>query len=139
MSDKYFLDTNILIYSFDTSNKKKASLACKLISNALQDNTGSISWQVVQEFLNVATRKFHQPLTVREAKDYLQKVLAPLCEIYPDPDIYEAALDIQAITHYAFYDSLIISSALKGECSILYSEDMHSGHKIRGLEIINPF
>lgn len=139
MSDKYFLDTNIFIYTFDPRAKKKREIAINLIEDALSQNTGIISYQVVQEFLNVATRKFNNPMNVGEAKEYLNQVLMPLCEVYPNNLVFQSALTISQDTGYSWYDSLIISSAQSGNCNILYSEDMHDGHKLSGLSIINPF
>lgn len=98
-----------------------------------------ISWQVVQEFLDVSTQKFQVHLNSEDAKVYLQKVLHPLCQVFPDSEIYNNALDISRRTNYSFYDSLIIAGALRGECGLLYSEDLTSGQQIDSLKIINPF
>jgi len=139
MNDKYFLDTNILIYSFDHSAPKKREIACTLIETAMRDGKGCISTQVIQEFLNVATRKFNIPFSCYDCKRYLNNVLNPLCEVFPDHALYEGALDIQATTQYSFYDSLILTSAKRAHCSILYTEDLHDGHQIEKLTIKNPF
>ena len=58
MRDKYFLDTSIFVYSFDKNFKEKQKIAQKLISNAVKSGKGVISYQIIQEFLNVATGKF---------------------------------------------------------------------------------
>ncbi len=139
MSDKYFLDTNILIYTFDARAKKKRAIAMDLVEDALSQNSGIISYQVVQEFLNVATRKFSKPMNTDEAKDYLNQVLMPLCEVYPNNLLYQTTLTTAQDTGYSWYDSLIISSAKSANCNILYSEDMHNAHKVSGLSIVNPF
>jgi predicted nucleic acid-binding protein len=139
MNDKYFIDTNIFICSFDIKEKKRQKKAKKIIGHALSSSEGIISIQVIQEFLNVATNKFKVPLTLQDSKTYLTKVLNPLCEVYPDIIMFELGLDIQATTNYSFYDSMIIAAANKGGCIKLYSEDMQDGHEVRGVTIINPF
>jgi predicted nucleic acid-binding protein len=139
MSDKYFLDTNVFVYSFDDSAPDKKARALSLIRAALNTGSGIISTQVIQEFLNVALRKFAVPMTVEDGKTYVRQVLNPLCEIYPDLSLYETCLDIKAETGFSFYDSLIVTGAIKGECTILYSEDMQVGRVIRGVKIVNPF
>ena len=58
MSDRFFIDTNIFVYTFDHVNNNKKAIARSLIQNALSSGEGVISYQVIQEFLNVATRKF---------------------------------------------------------------------------------
>ena len=139
MNAKYFIDTNIIVYCFDDRQPKKKGRSLSLITDALQTGNGIISWQVIQEFLNVATRKFKVPLKPEDAKLYLQMVLHPLCQVFPDLDLYQSALDIQVKTNYSFYNSLILAGALRERCSILYSEDLHGGHQVDGLSIVNPF
>ncbi len=139
MKGKYFLDTNILVYCFDAAQPAKRDISLALVTTALDNGKGIISWQVVQEFLNVATRKFAEPLTIPDASIYLEKVLNPLCELYPALELYQASLLIKQQTAYSFCDSLIIAAALAGKCKILYSEDLQHGQVIEGLEIINPY
>lgn len=139
MKDKYFLDTNIFVYTFDNSASQKQKIAQELVKHALDKKMGVISFQVIQEFLNVATKKFTSPLSCEEAKLYLDTVLKPLCEVFVDFDLYQSALDIKKVAHFSFYDSLILSAALKSECKILYSEDLNNGQLITGLKIKNPF
>jgi len=52
MNDRFFLDTNIFIYSLDANEPAKQPIAKTLIQNALTSNDGCISSQVVQECLN---------------------------------------------------------------------------------------
>ncbi len=139
MSAKYFLDTNIIIYSFDDRMPEKKTRSLSLIAEALQNGDGIISWQVIQEFLNVATRKFKVPLKPEDARLYLQKVLHPLCQVFPDLDIYQDALNLQEKMNYSFYDALILAGALREGCTILYSEDLQDGQQVDGLRIVNPF
>ena len=139
MNAKYFIDTNIIVYCFDDRMPDKKTRSLALIADALQTGNGIISWQVIQEFLNVATRKFKVPLKPEDAKFYLQKVLHPLCQVFPDLEIYQNALGIQDKTNYSFYDSLILAGALREGCTILYSEDLQGGHQVDGLRIVNPF
>jgi len=139
MSAKFFLDTNVFVYSFDTNSPGKASKANELIRKALKERQGVISTQVVQEFLNVAIRKFRKPLTIPDCKQYLSAVLLPLCTVYPDEYLYREALDIQAQTGYSFYDCLILAGADRGGCGIVFSEDLQAGRLVKNLEIVNPF
>ena len=139
MSGKFFLDTNILVYSFDARQSTKQRIAQGLIDKALLSQKGFISTQVVQEFLHVALRKFEKPLSVQEARAYLDTVLSPLCEVFPTIKLYHRALELQHETGFSFYDALIIASASEGESKILYSEDMQTNRRIAGLILQNPF
>jgi predicted nucleic acid-binding protein len=139
MSDKYFIDTNIIIYSFDTENPQKNDIAKKLIANALENGTGIISYQVIQEFLNVATQKFIKPLTFKDAQRYLNVVLEPLCEVFTSTELFHKALEIMDRWRFPFYDSLIISAALQADCVTLYTENIQHNQAIRNITIKNPF
>ena len=139
MNDKFFLDTNVIVYSFDNDDPRKQRIARDLIRTALMHQQGCISYQVIQEFLNVATRKFSSPLSTRDCQVYLLDVLAPLCEIFPSFEFYSQALQIADRWQYSVYDALIIAAALHAGCKTLYSEDMQDGQKVNGLLIVNPF
>lgn len=121
MSAEFFIDTNILIYTFDTDHSTKQMRAQELAEMALQTSVGIVSYQVVQEFLNVATHKFATPMTPDDALRYLRGVLEPLCMVFPSITLYERAIDLQERWRYGFYDALIIGSALQAGCEILYS------------------
>lgn len=139
MSDKSFLDTNVLVYSFDAQSPAKREVARGLIEEALEKGTGVISFQVIQEFLNAATRKFAPPLKLKDAEKYLDIVLEPLCEVFPSAALYHQALEIADEWRLSFYDSLIVAAALEAGCRVLYSEDLQADQKIKGLTVRNPF
>ncbi|HEY3940779.1 MAG TPA: PIN domain-containing protein [Bryobacteraceae bacterium] len=136
---KSFLDTNIFVYTFDSSAPQKREKARFLVAQALDDRMGVISYQVVQEFLNVATRKFARPLSVSDALVYLDRVLMPLCEIFPEMSLYSRALATSASAGLSFYDALIVSAAAVADCTVLLTEDLPDGRSIGGIEIRNPF
>lgn len=139
MSARYFIDTNVFVYSFDDRQPAKKERSFKLIQEGLKSGTGMISTQVIQEFLNVATRKFAVPMKPEDSKAYLRLVLNPLCQVYPNLLLYETCLDLQGETSYSFYDSLIIAAAIQAGCDILYSEDLQDGQELRGIKIVNPY
>ena len=136
---KFFLDTNILVYTFNRTDSSKRRKAGGLLARALETHRGIISHQVVQEFLNVATRKFSDPMTVPEAQLYLARILIPLREVFPDSALYSQALSIAGESGMAFYDALIISSAIAGGCDTVWTEDLQHGRRIGTVTIRNPF
>jgi predicted nucleic acid-binding protein len=138
-SKKFFLDTNVLVYTFDRTDSSKRRKADGLLADALETHRGVISYQVVEEFLNVATRKFQDPMTAPEAQLYLARILMPLCEVFPDSALYSQALSITGESGLAFYDALIISSAIAGGCDTVWTEDLQHGRRIGTVTIRNPF
>ena len=139
MRDKYFFDTNIIVYSFDYQNTRKREIARMLIAEALENQNSSISYQVVQEFINVSTRKFKNPLSTHDCKEFIEQVLHPIWHVYPSKELMISALNFSERWNYSFYDSLIIASAIEVSATVLYTEDLQHGQKINTLQIINPF
>jgi predicted nucleic acid-binding protein len=139
MKDRFFLDTNIFVYAFDSLSRDKSILANNLIKAAVRTRNGVVSYQVVQEFFNVALRRFSQPMTVSEAEQYLSTTFRPLLSVHSSPALYREALRLAARYQLAWYDSLIVASAIEGRCDVLYSEDFQDGQQIESVKISNPF
>jgi predicted nucleic acid-binding protein len=139
MSDKFFLDTNIFVYSFDQGSAAKARRAAKLIREALTTLKGVISYQVVQEFFNVALRRFSQPMQAADAEQYLSTVFRPLLAVHSSQALYAEALHLHAQSGLSWYDSLIVSSAIQARCDLLYTEDLQHGQRFGTLQVRNPF
>lgn len=135
----FFLDTNVLVYSFDSRSPQKRALARGLVRSALASRRGIVGTQVVQEFLNVALRKFVRPLGTTEAREYLRAVLSPLCQHAPSAATFDRALLIREETGYAWYDALVVTAALESGCRWLLTEDLDDGRRIDRLTIRNPF
>lgn len=139
MSDRFFLDTNIFIYSFDQSAAVKARRAAELIRKALTTQKGVISYQVVQEFFNVALKRFAQPMQAADAEQYLNTVFRPLLGVHSSQGLYTEALRLQGLSRLSWYDSLIVAGAIQARCDLLYTEDLQHGQRFGSLQIRNPF
>ena len=139
MSARFFLDTNIFVYSFDASSPKKAAKSTKLIRSAIETRGGIVSYQVVQEFFNVALRRFAKPMSSADAEQYLSTTCRPLLSVHSSPALYGEALRIGARFRLPWYDSLIVASAIEGQCDVLYSEDFQDGQQFGRVLISNPF
>ena len=137
MPARRFLDTNILIYAIDRDAPAKRERARHIIEQALVERDAVISFQVVQEWTNIALRKFG--LTARQVESFFATFLQPLWSVHPSAAIFERALSIHAETGFAWYDSLIVSSAAAAPATILLSEDLQHGRVVRGVRIENPF
>lgn len=139
MSDSFFLDTNVFVYKFDTREPAKTQRASELIRSAVATKRGIVSYQVVQEFFNIALTRFAKPFTIGEAEDYLSATFSPLLAVHSSPRLFLEALQIQAQHRFSWYDALIVAAAQQANCSILYTEDMQHGRRIGELRIENPF
>jgi len=134
MSGSFFVDTNILIYSYTTSDSSKQSKAREIISQ----ESAWISTQVIQEFINILRKKFS--LDWLKIESGLKEVFENFLIHINSPQTIQKACTLAHKYGYSFYDSVIISAAIERECKILYSEDMQHGQVLEEkLMIINPF
>lgn len=138
MSGVDFIDSNVLIYLFDRTDHRRRGIAEGLLAQAHEDGA-VISFQVVQETLNVLTRKFKPPMSRADAQAALNDVLAPLWRVQPSPALYARALELQDLQGFAFYDSVIVASAMEAGCKRVLTEDLQHGQRVGSLRIENPF
>ena len=137
MSAEDFLDTNIFVYMFDGSDDYKRQRAEELVQRSLSRGTGCISYQVVQETLNVATRKLG--FAEDDSRTLLTRILAPLWTVHPSAALYERGLEVRSRYRFSFYDSIIVAGAIESGCTRLYTEDLQHGQRVESLTIENPF
>jgi predicted nucleic acid-binding protein len=139
MSVRFFLDTNIFVYSFDQSFPRKSARASELIREAVRSHNGIVSYQVVQEFFNVALRRFAHPMTTAEAEQYLATTLRPLLAVHSSAALYVEALRLSSTHSLSWYDAIVLAAAIDGGAHILYSEDFQHGQRFGDLRIEDPF
>jgi predicted nucleic acid-binding protein len=139
MPDKFFLDTNIFVYSFDREAAAKSRRATELIRAALKTQKGITSYQVVQEFFNVALQRFTKPMKAEDAERYFSTVFRPLLGIHSSSALYLEAIHLQGRYRLSWYDSLIVAAAIQAECRVLITEDLQHGQRFGDLQIENPF
>ena len=99
MSDNVFLDTNILVYSYSSTEPEKQTIARKLIT----DSNSFISTQVLQELTNTVTRKFK--FTYQDASNAMNECCKNNnLHINTEKKIQEAYKIAQSY-RFSFYDS----------------------------------
>ncbi len=138
MNDKFFFDTNILVYANDSNEKEKQKIARDLIKDSLLKQTGAISVQVLSEFWVTVTRKLKEPLSFEIAEKEIE--LFQLMKIITlDYSLFRDALRFQRIVHVSYWDSLILAAANAAGCKTIYTEDLNHGQIVSNMEIHNPF
>ena len=138
-AQRVFFDTNIVVYCFDTLEPRKQTRAKDLLAHALNSKLGVVSYQVIQEFCNVATKGRRLQLPQERILAYVNLVLQPMNQVGSSAQLIESALKLRAEHGFSFYDSLIIASATQAKCHVLYSEDMQHMQRVGSLQIVNPF
>ena len=136
--DRYFVDTNILIYAYDTSAGIKHETAHTLLSSLWKNRNGVISTQVLQEFYVNVTRKIARPLEIASARMIIED-FATWDVVTIETDTILAAIDLQQLSALSFWDAMIMSAAASAGADVLLTEDLKHGQIIAGVKICNPF
>jgi predicted nucleic acid-binding protein len=133
-----FIDTNVLVYAYDTTAGAKRERARSLLADLWRSGDGCLSVQVLQEFFVNVTRKVPRPLDPEPAA----AIIADLSRWRvhsPDAGDVLAAVDLHRRDGISFWDAMILRSASTLGCRTLYSEDLNHGQRYDGVQVRNPF
>ncbi|MGA7954803.1 MAG: PIN domain-containing protein [Gloeobacterales cyanobacterium] len=138
MTDKVFVDTNILLYAHDQETGQKGEQANGILRTLWKSKRGRLSTQVLQEFYVNVTKKIRPSLGRSQAREIIRSY-AVWIEAATTVDTILRASEISEIWQISFWDSLILASAEEVGASELFSEDLNSGQIIAGVKVVNPF
>ena len=137
MSDRYFVDTNILMYAHDASTGAKHERAKALVEELWRDRTGVVSTQVLQELAVNLRRKVRRPLDAKAVRDIIADYLTWQVIVNGGDSILDA-IDLESRHQISFWDALVIQAAQVSGAEILYSEDLSDGQTYGSVRVINP-
>ena len=133
MSDRIFVDTNVLVYSIANDRQKRT-----VAEQVLLDNEIVLSPQVINEFVAVTLRK--RILPSEQVISYATKFMQVFEVTAMTRQTISAALDVMTRYQFSYWDSLIVAAALESRCPYLYTEDLQDGQKVEEfLTVYNPF
>ena len=136
MNGRSFLDTNVLVYTDDLDSPKKQRRALHVLEECWQRRNGVLSTQVLQEYFVTATRKLGVAPDVARRKT---EIFGSLDLVVPGVEDILGAIDLHRLHGLSFWDALVVRAALVSGCARLFSEDLQSGRRYDGLEVVNPF
>jgi predicted nucleic acid-binding protein len=137
MSELEFLDTNVLVYSYDIADRGKQEIAQNLVRRALAGDMVT-SAQVLGEFAATLLHKVVPRVDPVELTAIMD-ALGPIPIVATDADLVRRAVEVQGRYGLHFYDSLIVAAAERAGCERIWSEDLNSGQKYFGISVQNPF
>lgn len=137
MSDKYFVDTNILLYAHDRSASVKHERARKLIEHLWATGEGVVSTQVLQELCVNLRKKVSRPLPSEEIRRLVEDYLAWEVVTNDATSVVEA-LEIEKRFKISYWDALVIHAAWRAGAAVLYSEDLAQAQRYDSLQGVNP-
>ena len=138
MSDRVFVDTNVLVYAHDVSAGAKHARAMQLVEELWNSGNGVVSTQVLQELCINMRRKAKNPLSVSEVRSVVEDYLSWEVVVNDAASVLQA-LEIEERYEVSFWDALILQAAETSEVEVLYSEDLSAGQKYGSVKVINPF
>jgi len=138
MTDRYFVDTNILVYSRDARDQTKHQIARRWLAELWSSGSGRISTQVLKEYYQTVTRRLTPGMAVEDARADVRD-LQTWKPLELTAETFEQAWLIEDQMHISWWDALIVAAARQSGCNFLISEVLQSGQTIENLTIINPF
>jgi predicted nucleic acid-binding protein len=132
-----FLDSNVLVYAYDSSEPVKRAIAQKLVLQALNGEM-VISAQVLAEFAVTLLNKISPAARPEDVQNILD-VLTPIKFVAPDVDLIRRAVDARKEYGVHLYDGMILAAAERAGCGSIWSEDLNAGQLYFGIKIVNPF
>jgi predicted nucleic acid-binding protein len=137
MSDRFFVDTNILMYAHDKAGGAKHERAKALVEELWRNRTGVVSTQVLQELSVNLRKKASRPLDARATREIITDYLTWHVVVNGGESILEAR-DLEARFQISFWDALVVQAAHTSGAEVLYSEDLSDGQKYGAVRVINP-
>ena len=95
-----------------------------------------MSFQVLGEFYVNAVRK--GPAGSEQARAEVRDLLA-WNPVIADAALLEQGWKIQDRYRLSYWDALIVAAARTSACHYLLTEDLQSGQRLDGVEVVNPF
>ncbi len=138
MSDKCFVDTNVLVYAYDTSAGSKHQAAQSLLEQLWASDSAVLSTQVLQEFCVAVRRRAGRPLSAEQTKKIVEGYLSWKIAVNSPASVVQA-LAMESRYQISFWDALILQAAEHAGAAVLYSEDLASGQKYGSIRVVNPF
>ena len=133
-----FVDTNVVVYAYDTSAGAKRAQARDLLERLWHDATGALSVQVLQELFVTLTRKVPRPLEGASARTIVAD-FATWRVVEPSATEVLAAIDATDRWRISFWDAMILIAAQRVGATVLWSEDLNPGQTFDSVLVRNPF
>lgn len=137
MSDKYFVDTNILMYAHDTAAGAKHERARALVEELWRDRSGVVSTQILQELSVNLRRKAGRPLDTKATRELVADYLTWQVIVNGGESIL-GALDLEERYQVSFWDALVLHAANASGAEVMYSEDLADGQTYDSGRVVNP-
>ena len=138
MNGRVLIDTNILVYIYDSLDSVKQERAIAIVDRLIQTTCAVVSPQIMGEFLIATTRANRPLLAPREAIARMRNYLVA-CQVVDITQLItlEALRGVES-HHFPFWDAQIWATARLNQIAEVYSEDFNPGATVEGVRFTNP-
>jgi len=130
MTGPFFVDSNVLIYRYDSAAPGKQTRANLWMEYLWRCRRGRLSIQVLQEFYVNVTQKVKPGLDRARARQEIRD-LTSWHAVVNNSLALLVAWDIQDRYGLSHWDSLIVAAAQETSCRFLLTEDLQHGQDLR--------
>lgn len=136
MTDRCFVDANVLVYAQDARDPRKQKRAGEWLELLWRERAARTSIQVLSESYNALTRKMavSPHLAWKELDRYFAWQPQPI-----DEAVLRRAREVEQAYRLSWWDSMIVASAQLQSCALLLTEDLHDGARFGSLRVCDPF
>ena len=133
---RVFFDTNVIVYVQDSSEPEKKLRAQEIVKDAILNDSGVVSPQVMEETYVILVKKLGLDKAVAAAEVHR---LTDFHVIDISSSIVLRAIEMQEEFQLSYWDSLIIAAAEFASCDTVWSEDLNDGQRYGSVTVRNPF
>jgi predicted nucleic acid-binding protein len=136
------VDTNVLVYRFDSRFPQKQSIATAWLRKAIEEDGARIPHQALVEFVAVVTRSLAgaAPIFSRaEATREVEELIAQFPILYPNEHVFLLALRGMATYQLSWFDAHMWAYGEHFGLSELWTEDFQHGRLYGSVRAVNPF
>jgi|SRR3989344_3778838 len=140
--DKILIDTNILVYAYDLSDKTKHELSSNLLKKCWENKKQfMVSLQNLSEFYVVVTKKIQNPIANNEAEKVVKQFIEfnNWIKLTPKKTTLLKAMEISKINNISYWDAMVVAVMIENNVKTIYTENLKDFRNLKGINAINPF
>ncbi|MDE0174896.1 MAG: PIN domain-containing protein [Defluviicoccus sp.] len=141
MAPRTLIDTNILVYRYDSRFPDKRSIASDVLRDGIAEGTARIPHQAIVEFVAATTRGSPEDrlLDAADARREAEELMMQFPILYPDEAVLRMALRGAAAYRLSWFDAHLWAYAEVHGIEELLTEDFQHGRMYGTVTVRNPF
>lgn len=139
----FLVDTNVLVYRFDSRESRKQAIATEVLRQGIADGEARLPHQAIVEFVAATTRPLQdlgRPLlALPDARREAEELLAQFPVLYPNEAVLRTALRGAAAYQLSWFDAHLWAYAETFGVEEILSEDFQHERLYGTVRVVDPF